>query len=275
MRIASTWIAALLITGAAKAQLQMLPDSHPQTVFGGGMCTLELRWRNPDGEAAKADISARIFQASSATLVPLGWRPWKQLTVLPGQTVLEFARLEFPAVNTEGHFIVQWWDGTNRMLGVSEVLVYATNLLSELKSLIGEDGALGVLDPTSHLKPLLSSLKLDLVDLEDISLGRFRGKLAVLGPFASKEQVPDWLARGVYEMAQENVAVVWIQPPPAPHEPLKPSFEIIAIGTGTVVVAQHDLVASLATNPQSQLSLIHCCRLALDPKPPRLPHLDH
>jgi hypothetical protein len=48
------------------------------------------------------------------------------LRVLPQQTVLESAQLEFPAVKTETKFLVQWI-GRNDVIGKMEVLVYPTN----------------------------------------------------------------------------------------------------------------------------------------------------
>ena len=100
MKLTRTWILAALFGSAVSvsAQLQLLPDGRTQTVFGGGARTVELCWRNAGTEATNTEITARIFQASSATAVKLGEAPWKKLQVLPQQTVLESAPLDFPAV---------------------------------------------------------------------------------------------------------------------------------------------------------------------------------
>ena len=41
-------------------------------------------------------LRARLYQASSATAIPLSETPWKRLEVLPGQTVLESALIACP-----------------------------------------------------------------------------------------------------------------------------------------------------------------------------------
>ena len=55
---------------------------------------------------------------------------------------------------------------------------------------------------------------------------------------------------------------------------LQPSFRTVPIGDGAVVVVQPQLVANLTENPQAQLNLLHFCRLAREPEPPRLPNLN-
>ena len=72
--------------------------------------------------------------------MPAGLVPWKTLEVLPGQTVVESAELNFPAVNAETRFVIQWLAGADRVLGVSDALVYPTNPLAQLLPLIGVRG---------------------------------------------------------------------------------------------------------------------------------------
>ena len=99
---------------------------------------ISATFHNAGGQDFKNQISTRISQASSATAVSLGERPWKELQVLPGQTVLESAQLDFPAVKAETKFLVQWVQNSNSVIGKTEVLVYPTNLLHELKLLMDE-----------------------------------------------------------------------------------------------------------------------------------------
>lgn len=218
------------------------------------------------------EARARLFQIASAMAVQITDVPWKKIHVLPGQTIIESAALNFPTVKAETRFAVQWLEGTNRIIGTSEVLVYPTNLLDELKPLIGDDGVAGVLDPQNHLKPLLRSVKLDFVDLEDTSLEDFRGRLAILDPIKPSSASRDGLPEKIQAIAKKGVAVVWIQPPPIKREKLQPSFYWVTENQTATVVVQPDLVANLAENPRSQLNLIHFCRLALHPEPLHLPH---
>jgi hypothetical protein len=247
---------------------------EPQRVFAGPNRAFNVTWQNTGSKAATADLQMRLVQTSTWTTTVIGDSPWKQLQVLPSQTVLEEATLDFPAVKAETRFLVQWLAGTNQVLGTTEVLVYPTNLLAELSVMVGEEGTLGVFDPTHQLKPLLGGVGVEFQDLEDTGVASFRGQLAILGPFDSRKDMPADLTRRVQEMAGKGMATVWMQPAPDPRDKLRPSFETVAVGAGTVVVMQHDLVPDLAVSPQSQLNLIHCCRLALQPEPPRLPDMN-
>jgi hypothetical protein len=259
---------------AAHAQLALLPDQEPAQVFGGDARTIQLTWHNPGQERFSRGLSARLYQATSATAVPLGTTSWKTLDVLPGQTVIESARLNFPAVNAETRFVIQWLAGANQVVGTTEVLVYPTNLLKELKPLAGED-PLGVLDPQNRLKPLLKAAAVEFRDLEDAGVEGYRGKLVIAGPFQSQKELRNGLATQLQALANKGAGLVWLLPPPEREErrpgKLRPSFYIVPEGKGAVVVAQASLIAGLSEKPQAQLNLIECARLALHPEAPRLP----
>jgi hypothetical protein len=164
-------------------------------------------------------------------------------------------------------------EGTNNVIGTTEILVYPPDLLKELNPLLGEK-PLGVFDPLNHLKPLFKATAVEYENLEDTGLEDYHGKLAIFGPFQSRAQMRESLAnRSVKALARKGVAVVWIQPPPEKRPELKPSFYTVPESKGAVVVVQAGLVAGLAESPQAQLNLIQFARLALHPEPPQLPDL--
>jgi hypothetical protein len=256
---------------AVFAQIALVRDAEPQRVFAGEARPVAVVWHNEGNQLYAGEIRTRMLQTSSATAVPVGETPWKQVQVLPGQTVLESVSLDFPAVKAETKFLVQWLDNTNRVIGKTEVLVYPTNLLAELKTLAGEDPPVGVFDPGNVLKPLLKKIKVPFEDLQDSGVATFSGKLAILGPFESREQMPGDLAERMVKLAGKGAGVVWLRPPPEPHAKLKPTFYTVPVGSGAVVVAQATFVAKLTEDPQAQLNLLHCCRLAQKPEPLALP----
>jgi hypothetical protein len=201
------------------------------------------------------------------------------LQVLPGQTVLESAQLNFPPVNAETLFLVQWIADSNRFLGATSVLVYPTNLFQTLQTSLDRNN-LGVFDPGNQLEPLLKEEGISFTDLGAMKLDDFSGRLAIIGPFQSKAQVPRGIEDSIKAMARRNVAVVWVQPPEPPgradrvgweRKKFEPSFYCVQKKQTAVVVAQPDLLANLAGNPQSQIALIYFCHLALDPQPMTLP----
>jgi hypothetical protein len=254
------------------AQLDILPDREPQRVFAGDARKITVTWHNAGDKAVDADLRTRLYQTSSATAAPLSEKAWKKIEILPGQTVLESASMDFPTVNAESRFLIQWLEGTNQVVGKTEVLVYPTNLLVQLKLLLGEED-FGILDPNSELKPLLKQNHVAFSDLGEMALEDFQGKLAVIGPFSAKAQMREGLAQTIQKIARKGVAVVWLQPPPGPKDTIKPSFYIVPEGKGSVVVVQADLVAGLPKNPKSQLNLVYFCELALNPMPLSLPDL--
>jgi len=259
---------------AVFAQLALVPDAEPQRVFAGAARQVAVVWHNDGSQIFEGEIRTRRLQTSSATVVPVGEAAWQRLQVLPGQTVLESARLDFPAVKAETKFLVQWLESTNRILGKTEILVYPTNLLNELNLLVDEsENSLGVLDPEKQLKPALKNGVVKFVDLEETVLDDFSGKLAMVGPGKSDDPEGSGLANRISKLAKKGTTVVWIQSPSKKPRRIQPSFYTVPQGRAVVVVVQPELVADLPANPQSQLNLIYLCKLALNPQPPVLPGL--
>ena len=274
MKLRGIWLLAALLSwaaGPACAQLQPLPGQPLQRVFGGGERKIDVLWHNAGNKTANVGISARMLQASSATTAEISMTPWKTLQVLPQQTVVESAQLNFPAVKAETKFLVQWIAGSNQVLGLTEIMVYPTNLLGELKTLF-KDADLGVLDPDGELKPVLKQNGVPFLSLEETVLEDFHGKLAVIGPFRSSVQMRDGLAQSIRKIAAAGVPVVWLQPPVFTGE-IMPSFYVAAGNKAAVVVAQPDLTAHFSESPQSQLNLVRFCKLALNPEPFLIPNL--
>ena len=262
-------------SAAAHAQLQLVTNTEPQSVFFGAAKNINVALHNSGGQNFNDEIRARIFQTSSATAILLSENPWKQIQVPAGETVLEFDALDFPAVKAKTKFLIQWLANTN-VLGVTPVFVYPTNLLQTLQSFLSETN-FGVFDPGNRLKPLLRAQEIKFTDLAETELDDFSGQLAIIGPFQSRAQVPDGLANRIEAIAKKNVAVVWIQPSElargdARPTRLSPSFYCVQ-KSQTVVVVQPELVDDLPENPQSQLNLIYFCQLALNPQQPVLPGL--
>jgi hypothetical protein len=244
----------------------------PQRLFFGEGRRISIAFHNPESHPVSTEIRTRTYQASSSTAALLHDNAWKTLEVLPGQTIVESTPLDFPAVRAETTFIVQWLEPSGRVIGREEVLVYPSSLLAELKPMA--DGTpIGLMDPRNHLKPLLAGAHVEFEDFDKIGCEDFSGRLAIIGPFESAGQMPEDLPRRIKTMAARGVAVVWIQPPSADSDELRPSFYPVSVKHSTVMVAQAGLVADLEGDPQSQLNLTSLCRLALHPKKFALPEL--
>lgn len=252
------------------AQIQILADREPQRVFSGDGRKVLLTVHNAGDSPFDAELRTRLYQASTAKAIPAGDFPWKRLQVPAGETVIDAAALHFPPVKAETRYLVQWTEGTTRLLGMTEVFVYPPDLLKDLKPLAGSE-PLGVFDPQNQLKPLLKAVGVEFFDLERLDWADYKGKLAVIGPFRAKAQMRGDLPNHIKSLAGRGTAVVWIQPPPEKRQELIPSYFTVQEGASAVAVVQASVVANLPESPSAQLSLLHLVRLALHPEPLKLP----
>jgi len=263
----------ILLAGfaATGAQLQLAGSPEPEFFFSGNARAVPVVFSNPTERDFRGEIRTCIYQTSSATTVILSDAPWKEVSVPANETFLDAAALDFPVVKAKTRFLIQWLEETNQVIGTTSVLIYPTNLLELLPPLKKDD--FGVFDPNDQLKPLLKAERVPFVDLGEMELAHFTGKLAIIGPFATKAQVPEDLAKQILATAKHNVAVVWIQPPRDENDLLQPSFYSVQKSRTAVLVAQAEMVPDLAENPRSQLNLIYFCQQALYPQPTVLPDL--
>src|SRR5579883_2100600 len=258
-------LAALGWPWLACAQLQLLPDTASQAVFAAGTRTINVTWRNLGESTISMPIRMQLYQASSSTAAPLGGpQEWKSLQVLPRQTVLDQAAVTLPAVKAKTRWVIQWLDESNQVLGHTDLMVYPTNLLRELK-LPASEAPIGLFDPQNRLKPLLKSSGLEFEDLEAGSLKQCPGRLVIIAQFDAKASNPEWLAGSIAEMAKTGLAVVWIKPPPDLFPQPEPAINTIPLGRGAISVIQARVVFDLRGNPVSQLNLIRAAELAARP----------
>jgi len=253
---------------AAEAPLVLLPTPGPQHVFGGGKRALPFQWRNPGEKLATVEIHCALFQASSTTAMPVGRVPWKTLSVLPGQTVLESALVELPAVRAETGCVLKWVDTNNTVLGTTKLRVYPTNLLHELEAV----APVGIYDPGNLLKPIFKAGELEFVDLQETE--SFTGKLVIALPVGAEPDAAARLKTRLKAFAREGVAVVFFRVvDPQPNEIPMPSYYLVRDGRGAIVVAPASAISNLANDPLAQLQLLHFSRFALRPETMPVPEL--
>jgi len=273
MRRLLTWLMLMALGNAPVkgAQLQFVTGAEPQAVFAGSNRVVRLCWRNAGTSINETEIQSRMTQLTSATAVWVGETPWKKLQVLPGQTVLESATLDFPPVRAETRFLVEWLDGDSHVLGSTDVLAYPTNLLAELGVLAEHnENALGIFDPENELKPLLRNLKIGFTDLENMVAEKFCGTLALVGPFGPDAAAKQLTTTQIKSLVKNGVRVVWVTSRKnnamSDFEKIQPSFYWTPQNPATAVVVQPAMLGGLADNPRAQLNLIFFCKLALRPQ---------
>lgn len=261
------WLAGALVSVSLCASaLEVTPSHQPQQVFAGGARTVEVRFRNPAAEPARVEVRLHLFQLTSATAAPVGGpRAWRTLTVSPGQTVVETASVELPAVRTATRFAARWLDASGRLLGVTELWAHPENLLDALGPLAG-GRPIGLTEATATLRPVLVARGLAVAELKRAEdWQEFRGRLVFVA--AGPESIQGELRLPSPQLARvkEGLAVVCLQTPPAISPPGPPWVERLRVGRGAVLLAPMSALAGLEQSAAAQAALVRLAELALAP----------
>lgn len=260
----------LLLPLSSPARLVVVSSDPVPAVFGGGPRQIRILVRNPAQTTATVQVQYQILQTATALAAPAsGLLPWKRLTVLPEQTIVDLVPMSFPLVGGETRYVVRWLDAAESVLGTTEVLVYPTNLLFELKPL-ADGRSLGLFDPDNQIKPLLREMNAEFDDLENSGLEHFTGRLAVLGPFAAGQPSPAHLVPTSRRLAKTGVNLVFLTPMEPGSLMLEPATTVAGFGTGTIVVCRSVTLNHFDENPLAQLNLVRLARLAVKRDQPDL-----
>lgn len=261
-------IALALSAPAQAARLEVLQNPELVSAIGGRKCTIPVILRNPGTNPFAGALSVRVYETSSTTAAPLEEILWKEIQVLPNQTLLESASITFPVIKGKTQFVLQWIDESRQVLGVTAVAVFPINQLTGLQTLAGKR-PLGVLNPGKHILRALKTAGLELEELDNREFDSFTGRLAILGPYSAAEIERTGIGVRVRKLAAKGVGVVWIVLPD--DRKILPSFYLVPVGNGAVAVVQSNLFTNLAENPAAQLNLVRVAELAVRGEPLALP----
>ena len=259
-------VALLLAALPVPAQIEVLPRATPHAVFGGRVTELEIFLRNAGDQPLETDIHQRLFQLSSTTTMPAGdAQPWKRLTILAGQTVVEKFRLSLPEVRAETRFEVRLSSKPEIAIGRVSLTAYPTNLLKQLASLAGEK-PIGIFDPGRELKSILTALKIEVLDLEQVGFDKFTGTLAIVGPVPADYPSPRDLKKRVTRLVGKGTSVVFISEEANPVSVVQPGVVLMHHGCAArLVLARPAAVTGLKNDPTAQLNLLKFARMATTP----------
>ena len=111
----------------------------------------EVSWRFP--------LKGNDFLMSSSTLMPIEKaRPWKEIEILPGQTVLESAVVRLPPVKVATYFLIQWLGDDGQVLSKSRLFAVPKDIARSL-STITSNTTTGLLDQEDRIKPMFKQQK--------------------------------------------------------------------------------------------------------------------
>ena len=243
---------------SSHAQIEIVFDSVPQALFGGGSRALSLTLRNIGEQEVETPIQYRLYQTSSSTAMPMGQaKNWKVLQLKPHQTVLENLALELPSVRSESAFRVVWFAG-QKQLGTTRLQVFSNDLLTSLGTLVGENG-LGVFDPEGRLISALGKLRLkEIKDADELS--SCPCTLFIVTPVVPHHAMQA-MKSAIKSKAETGAGIVWLQPDEGgPRSEL--GTYTVPEGKGRVVVSPFTPIKSLSQSPRAQLALIRLCEIA-------------
>ena len=206
-------ILSLSTAASAPATLAFPTDGSTPVVFGGEPETIEVRVQRPSAagtERTEFAICFRLFLESSGVLAPIGpARAWKRLSLLPGQTLIEHASVEFPAVKRVSYGLVRWETEEGNGLGSTRVRVLPTDLIAELRTLTDGD-SVGVVEASTAMAALLERAGLSAEDLTDLPQ-RPEARVILVLPGEVAETRPEVLARRVGAWVELGRIVVWFK----------------------------------------------------------------
>jgi hypothetical protein len=244
-------------------QPQLVP-LEPAAVFAGDSRRIEVVWHNPgDAEIAVA-LRARVLQTSSATVVPVIERPWKTLRMLPRQTAIESALLDFPGVVAVTRFLVQWRDDS-LVYGTSEVFVYPAEGETEALKAVLKGRRLGLANADAGIKAFLEHSRIEFTELATEDLKSFSGDVIVVRESPFNGQVPAESIRQVAAAAERGVTVLMLTPPVSDKPGSKEIIVAAPLGRGRIVIVPEYLVINLSADPLAQTRLLRSLELALNP----------
>jgi hypothetical protein len=251
------------LTLSAQAEFECLPEPVPQTIFAGMPQKIKATFRNTGEKPVEIDLRTRLFQVSSATMMPLGNpQSWKKLQVLPGQTVIETASFEVPVIKTQTRFQIHWLDEKGSKMGRTDLMAYPEDMLKQLKTLAGEK-PLGIMDPSNQLKPILEKLKIEFAELNQEKFDSFDGKL-MIAVFTSKDQLPSAEdMKKLLARVKQGVSTVWVAPESSLAKTSHHLVHSFQLGTASFVVAHPNTISNLSTSAASQLNLLDFAEKAL------------
>lgn len=245
------------------AELKVL-EGEEAFVFAGEAGRVRVLVANGGGEMREG-LGYRLFQASSATLAPVGEREeMEEVSFPPGQTVA----VEIPVVAPEARaitsYLVKLYKGEEE-IGAVRFRGCPEKLLEGLEKL---SGAVALFEPESSWANVFEQQEVPFVDATHSDIKSFEGKLLVarLPNPDAEEQWKSFLP----DLPPQASILLLVSPGVTGAELLAP----IKFGQKAgqrVAVVQDWFLPALAESPLSQLRLLRVAELLLDPASVKFP----
>ena len=257
-------LAICLVAAPLRAQIEVTAPGGLQLMFPGNEQVVRVQLRNAGDKDIETSLAMKVYQASSATAMPVGLvRPWKQMTIKAGQTVLDELKTDLPSVRAPSRFILQCVNESNLVLGRVDVSVYPMDLLKELTDLAGSDG-LALFDPSDRIAPIFKRLEIPFSEWTfDPDVRESPAALLILGPFSEKHPLTPKMKKSIDVLVRSGRRIVSFHQAWEEVFPIEGIVTIQDVERGRLVSAPPTLIANLDQSPASQLALIRLMKLAL------------
>jgi len=243
--------------------LRLTHDLPKPLVVAGRPVEVTAAFKNTSATRLEVEARLRVFQASSATRMPLGpSRAWKRLEVLAGQTILEAMPLELPPVRTATRFEVDCEDGEGNLLGTLAVFALPEFPLRQVQKLLGER-LVSIIPGSSQLEELLKENQIP-VAASGVDVKPTPSRVAIFLPDAAPATARPTLAKRAQSLSIQGAAVLWLKF--RPEGRAHPPVVVQSSGDGAIVTATLSSLTNLRNSPAAQLELLRLIRLALQPQ---------
>ena len=249
--------------GVFAAALELV-SGEEQFLFGGREMPVRVAIRNAAGEAVTERLSWRLYQASSATLAPVGEAvELEPITFPAGHEVVVSIPVTAPQPRGIGSFRVKVFTSAEE-LGSARLRVCPEGLLEGLEKLAGE---VGVFEAEAEVGELLQKQKVMVADLA-AEADQFAGKLALVR-LTSAEAEREW--KTVQGRLPAGCAVLFIVSPGVTGSEILAPMKFGRKNGRAVGMVQEWFVPALAESPLSQLRLLRAAELLLKPEDLKFP----
>jgi hypothetical protein len=250
--------------GLSAAELSIWTEPKPAMLFAGENKSVRLYVKNSANAARKINMESRTYQIATAVAAPLGERKkWKEISIEPGQTIVEKFPITLPAIRTTTTFVLKFYEQDNVVeVGSVQLLVYPEDLLSDLAQ-FSKTNQLAILDEENYLGTAISKTDYNVTRAKSLEERVQSDKPVVLIVVAEKGSD---FGRAAEDLSKWTAGVIWVRRPSALNLDELP-IEVSKKGEATLVTIDRVLLEDFQESPPAQMNLLRCLRRVLQGKP--------
>lgn len=255
------------LLAAAVVQVALPIDIKPVesglVALSGSSRSIQVAVHNSGDTAFDGTLSTHVVQVATSVTVPItGPRPWKTVSVAPGQTIIESITETFPEVKARTRFDVVWLDDQNNTLGRVSVMVYPADVFERFNEFASAESPIGLWQVPDQPRQWFVNADIEAMQLSDSRrLNQFKGQLVVVWPSSMSERLTSEFENALHARILNGMRVVELIDREDVRSDLAPFIQRNEIGRGVLVRAP---LSWLNEDPEiAQLRLVWLAELAM------------